>query len=269
MNNFTLHEKDCMEVFPTIPTASVDLVVTDPPYILSAGSSGHQAGKIGTWADMMNAAFWYSSWYSQVFRILKPTGSFLTFCNWRSLSVVQKALHDAGMGMASLLVWNKKQPGPGGNNGLRPYYELVALSSKENFKIRNRSTGDIWERQWQSHQGETEHPAEKPVDFVARIIQVCELSEGAVVLDPFMGSGTTGVAAMECGVDFIGIEQDARWFSVASTRVKAAQAQGARVMVRNLTPHAADAGASPAQQALSMPEVLPTPHGESTPALRR
>lgn len=249
MSTFTLHEKDCMEILPTIPTASVDLVVTDPPYILSAGSSGHQAGKIGTWADMMNAAYWYSAWYSQVYRVLKPTGSFWTFCNWRSLAVVQKGLFDAGMGMASLLVWNKKQPGPGGNNGLRPYYELVALSSKENFKIHNRSTGDIWERQWQSHQGETEHPAEKPVDFVARIINVCELSENAVVLDPFMGSGTTGVATMECGFDFIGIEQDNKWFSVASTRIKSAQAQGARFFPRNPTKHAPDAGESAPLQA--------------------
>jgi len=268
MSTFTLHEKDCMDGLPTIPAASVDLVVTDPPYILAAGSTLHQTGKTGTWADMMNAAYWYSAWYQQVWRILKPTGSFWTFCNWRTLPVIQKAAFDARIGIQSVLVWDKKWIGPGGNQALRPRYENVALLCKENFTINDRSIPDIWEQLWSANKP-TGHPAEKPVDLISRIIQACELKEGSIVLDPFMGSGTSGVSSMECGFDFIGIEQDQQWFSIAETRIKSAQAQGARFFARNPTKRALDAGDSPAQLAFSTPEHLPTAGADSTPALRQ
>lgn len=245
MSTFTLHEKDCMDVLPTIPAASVDLVVTDPPYILAAGSTLHQTGKIGTWADMMNAAYWYSAWYQQVWRILKPTGSFWTFCNWKTLPVIQKAAFDARIGIQSVLTWDKKWIGPGGHQGLRPRYENVALLTKENFRIPDRSTPDIWESLWSAIKP-TGHPAEKPVDLIAKIIQACELQSGSVVLDPFMGSGTTGVASMECDCEFIGSEQDTKWFKVAETRIQAAQSQGAKwFSARNPTPHEGGRGYRP------------------------
>lgn len=212
-----LYERDCLEILPRIKTASIDAVITDPPYVLLAHSS-LQAGKMGVWADMMNAAYWYAAWYREVWRVLKPSGSFWTFCNWRSLVVSQKAMADAEIGLTSLLVWNKMIPGLG-SRGLRPYYEMVAMAAKSDFKIRNRSIGDIWERKWQSSRGETAHPAEKPVDLLVKIMEICELPPGAVVLDPFMGSGTTGVAAMQCGLNFIGIEENTRWFVVAQTRI--------------------------------------------------
>jgi len=268
MSTFTLYEKDCMEVLPTIATASVDCVITDPPYILAAGSSTHQNGKTGTWADMMNAAYWYSAWYQQVWRILKPTGSFWTFCNWRTLPVIQKAAFDARIGIQSVLVWDKKWIGPGGNQALRPRYENVALLCKENFTINDRSIPDIWEQLWSANKP-TGHPAEKPVDLISRIIQSCELKEGSVVLDPFMGSGTSGVSTMECGFDFIGIEQDQQWFSVAETRLKAAQAQGARFFPRNPTKHAPDADEYAPLQADFLASAESTSQALSTPTPRR
>lgn len=224
MANFKLHQSDCLEIFPTIQTASVDIVITDPPYILSAGSTIHQSGKTGTWADMMNAAYWYSAWYSQVWRILKPTGSFWTFCNWRTLPVVQKAAMDAKMPVHSLLVWDKKWIGPGGHQGLRPRYENVALLGKENFKIRNRSIDDIWEFLWSANKPNG-HPAEKPVALIQRILEICEIEHGGVVADPFMGSGTTGVAALNFNLRFIGIEQDPQFYEIAQRRCIGADAQ--------------------------------------------
>lgn len=268
MSTFTLHEKDCMDVLPTIPAASVDLVVTDPPYILAAGSTLHQTGKTGTWADMTNAAYWYSAWYQQVWRILKPTGSFWTFCNWKTLPVIQKAAFDARIGIQSVLTWDKKCIGPGGHQGLRPRYENVALLAKEKFAIPDRSIPDIWECFWSANKP-TGHPAEKPVELISRIIRVCEMKKGSVVLDPFTGSGTSGVASMECGFDFIGIEQDPQWFSIAETRIKSAQAQGARFFARNPTKRAPDAGESaPLQADFYAPAESPS-QALSTPTPRR
>lgn len=175
MRNFTLYEKDCMEILPTIPAASIDCVITDPPYILAAGSSNHQNGKTGTWADMMNAAYWYCAWYQQVWRVLKPSGSFWTFCNWKTMPIIQKAAFDAQISIQSVLVWDKKWIGPGGHQGLRPRYENVALLTKENFKIPDRSIPDIWESLWSAIKP-TGHPAEKPVDLIAKIIQAREMT---------------------------------------------------------------------------------------------
>jgi DNA modification methylase len=234
MAEYRLICEDCLEVLPTIATASIDIVVTDPPYILSAGSTLHQSGKTGTWADMMNAAFWYSTWYKQVWRILKPTGSFWTFCNWRTLSVIQKAAMDAKIPILSLLVWDKEWIGPGGHQGLRPRYENVALMGKEKFAINDRTTDDIWKCLWSANKPNG-HPAEKPVQLIRRILEVCELPEGATVVDLFMGSGTSGVAALELGYKYLGVEQDPEWLKIAEIRVAGAAAQGSFYQQRHLT----------------------------------
>ena len=236
MAQYRLENDDCLEILPTIPTASIDLVITDPPYILSAGSTLHQSGKTGTWADMMNSARWYAEWYKQVWRVLKPSGAFWTFCNWRTLPVVLKAAMESKIPVQSLLVWDKKWIGPGGQQGLRPRYENVALMCKENFQIRDRSTDDIWDILWSANKP-SGHPAEKPVALISRILEVCELPEGATVLDPFAGSGTTGIACMEYGYNFIGCEQDPEFYKLAEGRVQAAASQGQRFISQTTAPH--------------------------------
>lgn len=215
---------DCLEVMATLPDASVDAVVTDPPYLLGASSARVSADKVRPWAsDIENAAYWYTQWYREAWRILKSTGCFWTFSNWHTLAVVQCAAAKSAIRVTSVLVWDKQWPGVGSTRGLRQYYELIALMAKPEFTITDRSLGDIWQHKWSGHKP-TGHPQEKPVDLALALMVRSELPPNSIVFDPFMGSGTTGVAALQGGFSFIGIEREPDYFKIAQDRIETAAA---------------------------------------------
>lgn len=214
----TIYHGDALDVLPALRTGSVSAVVTDPPYVIGAVSAGNLASKSGGWQDMMNSAGWFTSWYREVDRLLAPDGSFWTFLNWRTLPVVMRAAVDAGLPVTSMLVWDKEWIGPGGSQGLRPAYELVALMAHPNFAVPDRGTPDVWRHKVGSYKA-SGHPAEKPEQLVRRIIATTEISVGSLVVDPFLGSGTTAVAARTLGMRFVGIEAEEKWCEHAAARL--------------------------------------------------
>jgi len=213
----TIYHGDALELFSAVPPGSVDLVVTDPPYMIGAVSAGTLSSKAGGWADMMNSALWFGAWYRHVDRVLRHSGAMWTFCNWRSLPVVMRAAADASLPVTSMMVWDKEWIGPGGSQGLRPSYELCALMAHPGFSIPDRGVPDIWREQVGSHKPHG-HPAEKPEDLLLRIIDVSGARTG-IVLDPFMGSGTTLAAAQRLGTRAIGFEAEEKWCEVAARRL--------------------------------------------------
>jgi DNA modification methylase len=221
MIDFTLHLGDCIDTLRTLPTASIDCVLADPPYSINTKSDGQ--GKLNPWADRVNAALWYREWIGECRRVLKPSGCLWSFLNWRSLVTFQKAADDLYWSIESLLVWDKCWIGPGGPKGLRPSYELVALWAGERFSIENRGIPDIARFKWSSLKP-SGHPAEKPINLVRWLIEI-STKPGAVVYDPFTGSGTTGIACAQTGRDFIGSEIDPNWHEYALGVIRAAQQQ--------------------------------------------
>ena len=214
-----IYHGDALDILPTIRAGTVDLCVTDPPYVIGAVSAGNIGSKAGGWGDMMNSARWFRDWYLMVRRVLKPGGALWTFCNWRSLPVVMNAAAGAGWGVTSVLVWHKDWIGPGGSVGLRPSYELVALLAMPDFAIPNRGLPDVWTEAWSSVKPNG-HPAEKPVPLLSRIIEASGMPPDGIVLDPFMGSGSTLRAATNRGVRSIGIEAEDSWCDVAVGRLR-------------------------------------------------
>jgi DNA modification methylase len=221
-DGITIYHGDCMDVLPTIRAASIQCVVTDPPYVIGAVSAGNMASKSGGWADMMNSALWFTTWYRHVDRVLHSSGSFWSFLNWRTLPVVMRAATDAGLPITSMMVWDKEWIGPGGPQGLRPAYEMCALLAQPEFTVKDRGVPDVWRHKVGSFKP-SGHPAEKPEKLVRRILEVCEMAAGSTVLDPFGGSGTTAVAARVLGLPCVLIEGEERWCEVAASRL----AQGA------------------------------------------
>jgi len=213
----TIYHGDALDILPSLRTGSVDAVVTDPPYIIGAVSAGNMASKSGGWQDMMNSSGWFASWYREVARILRQTGVFWTFLNWRTVPVVMRAAIDAQIPITSMAVWDKQWIGPGGSQGLRPSYEMVALSCAEGFAIADRGVPDIIRHQVGSYK-ESGHPAEKPLGLVARLLDLSSLAPGALVVDPFLGSGTTARAAKDAGLRCVGIEAEERYCEIAATR---------------------------------------------------
>ncbi len=213
----TLYLGDCRDILPTL--GPVDAVITDPPYMFTVGSA---LGKLNPWADLCNSSVWFSDLMGRCRDRLPASGGYLWwFLNWRTLPTLQKAAFDIGWHIESLLVWDKDWIGPGGSKGLRPSYELVAFLTTGDVGLPNRGLPDIWKHPASSQKAHG-HPAEKPIGLLAEIVKQ---TPAKTVLDPFMGSGTTGAACALHGRRFIGIEMDPKWFDVACRRIQTAYDQ--------------------------------------------
>lgn len=211
---------DCLEGLRELPDDSVDLIIADPPYGIGIKSHGTAKGnkKLNPWADICNASYWYSVWIAECQRVLKPDGALWSFVNWRYFPTQYKAGLDAGWPIESLLVWDKGWPGPAHKKALRTTYEMICLFSMPDFIIKNRSLVDIQQFKWASIKP-TGHPAEKPLDLIRWIITTSG-KQGGVILDPFMGSGTTACAALLEGGQYIGFEMDPVWAEKSQQRIK-------------------------------------------------
>jgi len=214
----TLYHGDSLEIMDELTPGSVAHVVTDPPYILQAGSSSTKGSKTGGWADMMNASHWYTAWYKQCGELLNSYGSLWTFGNWRTLPAMQRAAIDSGLPATSLLIWDKMWIGPAGPQALRSSHEVCMVMAREGFKLPDRSQADVLRVQGSSSKP-TGHPAEKPVALLRRIVELTGAKPGDLILDPFTGSGTGLVAARELGCRAIGIEAEEKWCEVAAERL--------------------------------------------------
>lgn len=216
----TIYHGDALEMLPVMAPGAVSAVVTDPPYIIGSSSSGGSERNIGTkggmWADLMNSALWFATWYAELPRVLSRSGSFWTFCNWRTFPVVTRAAMTADLPITSLLVWDKEWIGPGGHQGLRPSYELVALMAMPDFAVPDRGQPDILRHRVGSYK-EFGHPAEKPEGLLRKLLLIADCS--GLVLDPFMGSGTTLAAAKGLGLHAVGIDAEERYCEMAARRL--------------------------------------------------
>lgn len=212
---------DSLQILKDFPDRSMDTVLTDPPYMIGLSSVGDPSTKAGTWADMENSAYWYAAWMKECKRILKDTGFLLCFGNWRSIPTLIRALSLADMPASSCLIWDKEKLGTSSKRQLRPRYEIVMFSAMPKAQIPDRRASDIYTCKWYpEHMRQTKHPAEKPIDLMRYLIRLVT-PEGGTVLDPFLGSGTTAVAAALEGRRFIGIEREAEYVKMAKQRIKA------------------------------------------------
>ena len=201
---------------------SVDAVITDPPYMIGAISTGDAKSKAGSWVDLMNASFWYREWIGECWRVTRDGGYLVIFLNWRTLPMLMKACADKKIPTNSLAVWDKEWIGPAGPAQLRPTYEMILFCGKGDAKIDNRSQADVIRCKWNAgHSGQSGHPAQKPVPLLKQIVELVT-KPGQTVLDPFMGGGTTGIAAVQLGRGFVGCEGDEEYFRLASERIAGA-----------------------------------------------
>ena len=221
-----LMQGDCLERMKEIPDGTVDMVLTDPPYrVISGGNKSNETlsrslgGNDGKIFKHNNILF--KDWLSVVFKKLKPRAHCYIMTNYKNLFQLQVDALDAGFLGHNLLVWKKQ------NTTVNRWYmkncEYTAFFRKgPAFKIRNSGSQTVHE--FHNPCGGKLHPTEKPVDLMEFYIGNSS-HEGQTVLDPFMGSGTTGVACANLGRDFIGIERDDGYFNIAKERIDGATKQ--------------------------------------------
>jgi len=232
-----LHLGECIETMQAMPSSHVDGVVTDPPYLIGAISTGDAKSKGGSWVDLMNASYWYGAWMNEAWRVLKPGGFLVIFTNWRSVPMLLKACSDKYIPASSLACWDKEWIGPAGPSQLRPTYEMILFCAKDGAKIDNRSRSDVFRYKWMAaHSGQSGHPAQKPVPLLKEIVELVT-KPGGLVLDPFTGSGTTGIAAIQAGRRFIGIEGDDERHGEALDRLRSASDPMHKMSPQNAAAH--------------------------------
>jgi DNA modification methylase len=251
VDGVTLHLGDALEILKGLPSASVDSVITDPPYC-SGGSleaqknTGLQGVRTSNrskedfrWfhSDNMTTGglVWLlRSMMVEAARLLKPDRSALVFTDWRMVPQLAPALESCGMRWRNLIVWDKGSTGLG--TGFRPCHEmLLEFVSGSNLYYTRDGSNVIRTRR--VCPGERDHQAQKPAELLAALIKtVCP--PGGVVLDPFMGSGTTGVACLMTGRRFVGCEVDPYYHATAETRLKAAAGEDALFAQPGLFPEA-------------------------------
>ena len=215
-----LHLGDCLEFMRTLPDKSVDAVITDPPYFLPAQSyvGTRQDGYARrTIADMTIIETWFGTVYQEVNRILKPSGTSYVFCDAQSYTPLYRAIYPYHKYVRAI-IWDKAVS----YNGYtwRHQHEMILWGERNGAERIPTGDGDVI-RLRGVLQKDRHHPAEKPVELLERLVK----KTGATILDPFMGSGTTGVACVQTGRNFIGIEIDPEYFAIAEKRIKEAQMQ--------------------------------------------
>lgn len=221
---------DALEGLTRLKPNSVTALVTDPPYC----SGGFKEIDRARGQAMISAAGeaklgWFSGdgmgtsglvWLLrqvavQASRVLVEDGHLLVFCDWRMIASLLPALESSGLRNRNLLIWQKESPGMG--QGFRPMHECVLQLTKGTGRYRHLDTGNIIKAKRVTGAAK-EHPTEKPEALMRALIRVVA-GPGDLVVDPFMGSGTTGVAAVKLGCRFTGFERDPMFVDLARRRL--------------------------------------------------
>ena len=224
-DHVTIYHGDTLDVLAELEIP-VDAVVTDPPYAsgtrteASKSSSGAML-RAGRFSDrpieldqMTTTGFvWLMRAVGQAVRPMLPDGaSFLSFIDWRQWPNLVGALETCNYRVQGMIVWDKGSMGLG--NGFRAQHELVCHASKGVPTIHDKGCGNVITH---PRQAPDDHPSPKPEQVMQRLIEVVTVDRG-VVLDPFMGSGTTLRAAKNIGRRAIGIELEERYCEIAAKR---------------------------------------------------
>lgn len=211
---------DCLEVMKQIPNGSVDMVLTDPPYNISRKNNFHTMGRagidFGNWdhqADLF-------SYIDEVSRILKKGGAFVVFNGWKNLGDISRYGETLGLLTKDLIRLEKSNPMP--RNIERRYvtdYEFAIWFVKKGAKwVFNRIDKKYQRPKFLKPVEKGLHPTQKNLSLMMDLIEIHSES-GQIIVDPFMGSGTTGVAAKNLNRKFIGIELDEGYFEIAKKRI--------------------------------------------------
>lgn len=215
----------------------VDAIVTDPPYCSGAVSEARRTSSPGQgmrtetlkkfgWftGDNMGTAGLVFLMRAMAFRALeclKPTGHLIVFCDWRMVPNLAPAIESSGMRYQNMIVWDKRQMGLGA--GFRAQHEIALHFTVGDPEYHDQGTSNVISSD-RVPRGEREHQTQKPVDMMAKIIRVVT-PPGGLVVDPFMGSGSTGIAALSLGRKFVGIERDWKTLELAKERIERSLAQ--------------------------------------------
>ncbi len=212
-DSVTIYRADCLEVLPVY----AECTITDPPYDVHAGAGG---GCFGDRDHLVGTGGFTDGGCDYSF--LHPMKNWFCFCSRKQLRELIGVA--AALPRFNILTWCKPNPVPTCNNKYLPDVEYIVHGFQS-----GRLFGDMGVKSsyvvCPCGKKDTEHPNEKPLDVIAKLVRL-GTEKGETILDPFMGSGTTGVACIRTNRKFIGIEIDETYFQIARKRIENELAQG-------------------------------------------
>jgi site-specific DNA-methyltransferase (adenine-specific) len=214
---------DCLEILPTLPSQSVDLVLTDPPYgiayrpIRTAGKPDHPWVRIA--GDARFDPHFYAAWLSEAYRLLRPDSHLYVFCADHHLGELRSLVREAGFTLKRTLVWHKNAWTMGDLRGDYGHQtEFIVFAHKGRRELTPPRTGNILAFPRVAAR-QLRHPTEKPAELLRHLIRK-SCPPGGTVLDPFAGSGSTGVAARNEGRASVLIESDVTHIRTTQERLE-------------------------------------------------
>ncbi len=225
---------DALTEMQELESNSIDLAITSPPYNLknSTGNGMKANTKTGKWAgnalqngyshhnDCMphsEYAIWQNNCLKEMFRLIKDDGAIFYNHKWRVQDGILQDRQDivSNLPVRQIIIWRRKG-GINFNPGyFLPTYEVIYLIAKPKFKLLPKANafGDVWEF---AQEMKNSHPAPFPVDLIDRIIKSTNAN---IILDPFMGSGTTAIASIKNKRKYLGIEISSDYCAIAEKRI--------------------------------------------------
>ena len=251
MKNYRLYHDDCLKILEEIPENTFDMIFADPPYMLSNGGITCQNGQVvsvnkGKWdkSQGFEQDFeFHKKWLSACKRVLKKNGTLWVSGTYHSIYSCGFAMQLLGYHILNDISWFKPNASP--NMCCRYFtasHETLIWARKDKktkhtFNYELMKNGDfssdfikkpktqmrsVWAIGTPKKSEKTfgKHPTQKPLDLLERII-LASTNEGDLILDPFMGSATTGVAALKHNRKFVGIEKEKEFVELAEKRLSA------------------------------------------------
>jgi len=247
-NNFVLYHSDLFEILHSLAENSIDTIFADPPYNLSNGGFSIHAGKMvsvnkGDWdkSNGFEADYeFHRAWLLACRRVLKPSGTLWVSGTYHSIYQCGYAIQSLGYHILNDISWYKPNAAP--NLSCRFFtasHETLLWVRKEKkakhtfnydemregdwgsdfIKVPGKQMRSVWSintpKPWEKKFGK--HPTQKPIELLERII-LASTNKGDVVLDPFTGSSTTGLAAVKHGRKFVGIDKEKKYIDLSKKR---------------------------------------------------
>ena len=219
-----LRHGDCLDILSTLESESIDLVVTDPPYrVISGGTNVGKEGQhrpSGMLSANTSKIFEHNDidveeYMPLLFSVLKPNSQAYIMTNTLNLERMMRSARETGFQLHNVLVWVKDNCTP--NRWYMKNVEYTLFLRKGKAKTIN-NVGSLTAHKVNNVKGKV-HPTEKPFELMQMYVENSS-QEGDVVLDPFMGGGSTGIACVNADRNFIGIEKDDEFFKIAKDRIE-------------------------------------------------
>jgi site-specific DNA-methyltransferase (adenine-specific) len=219
IGNTVLFHGDCLELLRELPACSVDAIVVDPPYFQGVNHNGIRSER----GDLSISRPFFMQFFAAMARTCKDERAVYVFCDWRTNGLFLDTMTEY-FEVRNSLVWIKHV---GTGNHYQNSYETILFhcNSGRRFPYSNVLTGiKSFNGGAKVTNGAKLHPTQKPVELLEKLI-IDSTQQGMTVLDPMMGSGSTGVACAKAGRSFIGMEIQRKYFDIACQRIERAYAE--------------------------------------------